>query len=216
LHIGDDKGLDISHIEHTMLHSLKRIFTLSNVLLVPYITKPLLSVKRFCRDNHVYFKFHASMFYVKDLITKEVLLSGQNNDGLYIIFESSAMSIPQVFWSPCISAIADLWHLCLDHLTPRILNFLVSNNKLICTFRCSLAQCQACPLGKSLRLSLRLTSHKTTTSLDLIFNDVWGPAPIFYFDGFRYFVIFIDAHTKHIWYYPIVAKSNVFSIFHHF
>jgi hypothetical protein len=35
-------------------------------------------------------------------------------------------------------------------------------------------------------------------------------------DGFHYFVIFIDAHTKHIWYYPFVAKSDVFSTFHHF
>jgi len=32
-------------------------------------------------------------------------------------------------------------------------------------------------------------------------------------DGFCYFVIFVDAHTKHIWYYPLVAKSNVFSTF---
>jgi hypothetical protein len=35
-------------------------------------------------------------------------------------------------------------------------------------------------------------------------------------DGFRYFVIFIDAHTKYIWYYPLVAKSDVFSIFQRF
>jgi histone deacetylase 1/2 len=49
--------------------------------------------------------------------------------------------------------------------------------------------------------------------LDLIFSDVWGPAPMFSFDGFRYFVIFVDAHTKHIWYYPFVAKSDVLSIF---
>jgi hypothetical protein len=35
-------------------------------------------------------------------------------------------------------------------------------------------------------------------------------------DDFRYFVIFIDAHMKHIWYFPLVAKSNVFSIFQRF
>jgi hypothetical protein len=34
--------------------------------------------------------------------------------------------------------------------------------------------------------------------------------------GFHYFVIFIDAHTKHIWYYPFVAKFVVFSTFHYF
>jgi histone deacetylase 1/2 len=76
LHVGDGKGLDISHIGHTILHSPKRMFTLSNVLFVPHITKPLLSVQKFYRNNYVYFEFHASMFYAKDLVTKEVLLSG--------------------------------------------------------------------------------------------------------------------------------------------
>jgi len=35
-------------------------------------------------------------------------------------------------------------------------------------------------------------------------------------DGFCYFVIFVDMHTKHIWYYPLVAKSDVFSTFQGF
>ena len=39
---------------------------------------------------------------------------------------------------------------------------------------------------------------------------------MFFFDGFRYFVIFIDTHRKHIWYYLLIAKYNVFSTFHHF
>jgi histone deacetylase 1/2 len=189
------------------------MFTLSNVLYVPHITKPLLSVQKFFRDNHIYFEFHASMFYVKDLVTKEVLLSGQSHDGLYVLSESSATSVPQAFWSPCISAIADLWHRRLGHPTPRIFNLLVSGNKIVYTSRCSLTQCQACPLGKSSSLSLRPTGHKTSTPLELIFSDVWGPAPMFSSDGFRYFVIFVDAHTKHIWYYPFVAKSDVFSTF---
>jgi len=64
------------------------------------------------------------------------------------------MSIPQAFWSPCISATADLWHRHLGHSTPRILNLLVSGNKIICISRRSLTQCQACLLGKSSCLSL--------------------------------------------------------------
>jgi len=65
-------------------------------------------------------------------------------------------------------------------------------------------------------LSLRPTGHKTSAPLELIFSDVWGPAPLFSSDGYRYFVIFVDAHTKYIWYYPLVAKSDVYSIFHQF
>jgi len=110
----------------------------------------------------------------------------------------------------------DLWHRRLGHPTPRILNLLVSGNKIIFTFRRSLAQCQTCSLGKLSHLSLRSSGHKTSTPLDLIFNDVWGPTPMFFFVGFHYFLIFVDARTRHKWYYLLVAKSDVFSIFQHF
>jgi len=122
------------------------------------------------------------VFYVKDLITKAVLLSGQSNNDLYVLSESSATTSPQAYWSPCVSITADLWHRRLGCHTSCIFNFLVFKNKIICTFRRSLVQCQACLLGKSSRLSLRLTSHKTSTPLDLIFSDVWGHALMFSFD----------------------------------
>jgi histone deacetylase 1/2 len=67
-----------------------------------------------------------------------------------------------------------------------------------------------------LRLSLGPTGHKTSAPLELIFSDVWGPAPLFSSDGYRYFVIFVDVHTKYIWYYPLVAKSDIYSVFHQF
>jgi histone deacetylase 1/2 len=65
-------------------------------------------------------------------------------------------------------------------------------------------------------LSLGLIGHKTSVPLELIFSDVWGPVHLFSLDGYRYFVIFVDVHIKYIWYYPLVAKSDVYSIFHQF
>jgi len=66
-------------------------------------------------------------------------------------------------------------------------------------------------------LSLGPTGHKnTSTPLELIFSDVWGPAPLFSSNGHHYFVIFVDAYTKCVWYYPLVAKSDVYSVFHQF
>jgi len=196
-----------------MLRSPKRTFTLSNVLYIPHITKPLLSVQKIYCDNNVYFKFHASVFYIKDLSTKTMLLSGHSNDSFYVLSESSTTTISQICWSPCISATTNQWHRRLGHPTSRIFNLLVFKNKIMCTSRRSLVQCQTCLLCRSLRLSLRPTGHKITAPLDLIFNDVWGPAPMFSSNSFRYFIIFIDAHTKYIWYFLLVAKSDVFSIF---
>jgi hypothetical protein len=39
---------------------------------------------------------------------------------------------------------------------------------------------------------------------------------MFFSDSFCYFVIFVDVYTNHIWYYPLVMKSDVFSTFHRF
>jgi hypothetical protein len=43
-------------------------------------------------------------------MTKKVLLSSWSRDDLYVLFESFAMSLPQVFSSTCLSISADVWH----------------------------------------------------------------------------------------------------------
>jgi len=156
------------------------------------------------------------VFYVKDLNTHEILLSGESKYGLYALTKSSVTLVPQAYWPPCTSASADLWHRRLGHPTTRIFQLLISKNKIICNNKRLNFQCQSCPLEKSSRLSLGPTGHKTSAPLELIFSDVWGPAPLFSSDGYRYFVIFVDAYTKYVWYYPLVAKSDVYSVFHQF
>jgi len=212
LHVGDGKGLPISHISHTKIYTPHRSFTLSSVFHVPAIRKHLLSVQKFCLDNNIYFKFHPFVFYVKDLNTNEVLLSSQSQDGLYALSRSSVTLVPQAYWPPCISTSVNLWHRRLGHPTSRIFQLLVLKNKIICNNKHLNLQCQSCPLGKSSCLSL----GPKEVPLELIFSDVWGPAPLFSSDGYLYFIIFVDAYTKYIWYYPIVTKSNVYFIFHQF
>jgi len=93
------------------------------------------------------------------------------------------MFLPQAFLSVSLSISADVWHRRLGHPSSRVLSLLATNRKVTCT-SCPLNfQCQACPLGKSLCLSLGPTSHKTSAPLELIFSDVSGPAPIFSSDG---------------------------------
>jgi len=44
LHVSDGKSLVISNIAHSHIHSPKHTFTLSNILHVPTIKTPLLSI----------------------------------------------------------------------------------------------------------------------------------------------------------------------------
>ena len=43
--------------------------------------------------------------------------------------------------------------------------------------------------------------------------DVWGPAPIVYFNGYSYFMHFIDEHTKFTWLYLLKHMDEVSKVF---
>ena len=59
-------------------------FRLNNLLHVPSITKNLLSVNKFAKDNSVFFEFHPHHYLVKSQGTHETLLQGVVVvDGLY-------------------------------------------------------------------------------------------------------------------------------------
>ena len=55
LHVGNGSGLRITHIGHSSFNTATRPMVLRNILHVPEITKDLLSVHKFSRDNDVFF-----------------------------------------------------------------------------------------------------------------------------------------------------------------
>ena len=82
IHVGNGVGLKITKTSSSLLSTPSRSFILNQVLFVPQITKNLLSVYQFCRDNFVYCEFHKSFFLVKDYLGN-ILHQGQTKDGLY-------------------------------------------------------------------------------------------------------------------------------------
>jgi len=73
--------------------------------------------------------------------------------------------------------------------------------------------CSACQLGKSHKLSLHLPVNKSTSVLQLIFADVYGPSPFLSSDGHKYLLVFIDDFSGFTWCYPIFLKSDVANVF---
>jgi len=80
--IGDVSGLKITHTRTVSLSTSSSSFVLNNILVVPQITKNLLSVQKFAQDNNVYFEFHNLFFFIKDY-SGNVLHKGFISDGLY-------------------------------------------------------------------------------------------------------------------------------------
>lgn len=73
----------ISHSGKSGFSSGQRIFMLNDLLLVPTASKNLLSVYQFFIDTNVFLEFDSLSVRVKDVVTKEMLLEGNQENGLY-------------------------------------------------------------------------------------------------------------------------------------
>ena len=63
---------------------------------------------------------------------------------------------------------------------------------------------------------LLLLIHVLLFLLQIVYSDVWGPAPITSINGFCYYVSFIHAYSHFTWFFPLKQKSQVLSSFLHF
>jgi histone deacetylase 1/2 len=75
--------------------------------------------------------------------------------------------------------------------------------------------CDASQQAKSHQLPYPKSSSVSKFPLELIFSDVWGPAP----DSIgrnKYYVSFIDDYSKFVWVYLLRHQSKVFEKFHEF
>jgi hypothetical protein len=83
------------------------------------------------------------------------------------------------------------------------------------SFESSESVCDACLQAKAHQLSYPQSSSQSTTPLQLVFSDVWGPA-IDSFGNKKYHISFIDDYSKFTWIYLFRYKSEVFKFFKEF
>nr|KYP63467.1 Retrovirus-related Pol polyprotein from transposon TNT 1-94 [Cajanus cajan] len=223
--IGNGQGLPINSSSVTEFSSpLKPHIsrTLNNLLYVPNITKNLISVSQFCKDNSVFFEFHSNFCLVKSQDTKKALLMGVvGPDGLYQ-FPSLRQPrqhttiTPSAHTASCNSVSYATWHSRLEHPHNDVLKsvFRLCNfptiNKTVCDF------CTPCCLGKSHKLLSTLSKTVYNTPFELTYSDLWGPAPFISDNGYQYYVTFVDAHTRFTWIFLLKSKAHTLDVFKQF
>lgn len=81
----------------------------------------------------------------------------------------------------------------------------------------SLKPCTHCLAGKQHRASFQYKApHRKPHVLDLVHYDVCGPMTTSTLGGTRYFLTFIDDHSRKVWMYALKTKDRVFVVFKQF
>ncbi|KAH9803881.1 retrovirus-related pol polyprotein from transposon RE1 [Citrus sinensis] len=88
--IGNGEGLSITHIgdsyfsfKNSKSQPADLHIALKNILLVPSITKNLISISKLTTDNNISVEFLGSFYVVKDLLKRQVLMQGIAEKELY-------------------------------------------------------------------------------------------------------------------------------------
>ena len=105
-----------------------------------------------------------------------------------------------------------LIHNCLGH--PNISKL----QKMVPRFSSlSSIECESCQLGKHTRVSFpKRLDQQTKSPFELIHTDIWGPSQVESTLGFRYFVTFIDDHSRCTSLFLMKTRVELFSIFQKF
>lgn len=140
-----------------------------------------------------------------------MLLKGQCEGGLYPLKLPSNKQVLGVS-KPTTS----LWHHRLGHAAAPVVQEILSRHKLsFVRDQENKVICDACQRGKSHQLPYPKSTSLSSSPFELIFSDVWGPAPTSV-GRHDYYVSFIDDYSKYTWIYLLRQKSEVFRCFNEF
>ena len=138
--------------------------TMSNVLISP----DLVSVLRLARENPIAVEFDAIGFSMKDASTRMVHHRCYSPEELYPVHSSAATSTTPV----ALSTGVDLWHACSGHPNSAIFLQLLKSFSFSCN-KIEGRTCQACRLGKHVRLPFSASTTISTFLFQLLHSDVW-------------------------------------------
>jgi transposase InsO family protein len=226
--VGNGGGLQIANTGSSLISTSNNLFYLKNILHCPHASSNLLSIRKFCKDNHCYFILTATCFLIKDMLTKEILLQGPSEAGLYPIYlkqlQSNRVKSKAAFLSSTaflsrfsaflgVTAPLDVWHSRLGHPAESVVHRLLQQSLLPYSGSVKRTQlCDSCQVSKSKKLPFLSSDRVSTHPLALVHSDVWTSLVVS-IGGCKFYVAFIDDYSRFSWMFPLRQKSEVLSCF---
>ena len=191
---------------------------LKSVLHVPKLACNLLSVSKLSKDSNCAVTFFDSYCVFQEQNSGKMIGNAKLQDGLYYFADvESEDKIAHGCSGVSSSSVRNeffLWHNRLGHPSFNYLQKLLP--ELSKKLDDSQLVCENCILSKSHKNSYSSKSYKPSKPFYLFHSDVWGPSRIKTNNGKRWFVTFIDDHTRLCWIYLLKEKSEVAQVFQNF
>ena len=200
---------------------------LTDVLCVPSFDFNLIFVSKLTSSLHCCIFFLSTYCFVQDLMHWRMIGMGKQHNGLYLLDVSSdstqvaaatvsTSSLQKHLYS--LSSIKHssnnfhVWHCRLGHPSLSRMSFLSSIVPNVSHSCNDTHTCIVCPLAKQKRLPFPNKNHLSSTSLDLLHVDIWGPYHVPTVEGYRYFLTLVDDYTRTTWIYLMKSKSDTRSL----
>ena len=185
--------------------------TVHNVLLIPSLRYNLLSVSRIeSAGGEIHFKGGQANVYIK----RHLIGTGQRKGDLYWLEMTSTVATANI--SSRAANEMELWHRRFGHVNAQSLKAMQKNQHVLglpkVPFQ-SIGCCDTCVQSKSTRLPFNDTRTRATRPLGRIHSDVCGPIDPRTFNGFRYFVTFIDDFSHMVAVYLMKSKDETLQSF---
>jgi hypothetical protein len=163
-------------------------------------------VHKLCLNNNCSCYFDVNKLLIQDLPTWRLLYQGLSRNGVYPIHSSTlfnsasnktacaAHSITPDIWQ--------LWYSRLGHPDSKDLTYIFPSlqYKTILS-NTTKVHCTHCLAGKMHQLPFPVSNKTVTSPFALVHADLWGPAPVFSYTSFRFYLVLVDEFTKFTWVY---------------
>ena len=209
---------------------------LTPVLHVQNLDCNLLSVRKFSQDLNCVAKFFPRLCEFQGMESGKTIGSAELVSGLYL-FRANNPPNRQAGYSSCnmstsvsksLSSLHSsifhssvnnvdeimLWHFRLGH--PNFVYLGKIFPKLFINKKPNSFHCEICQFAKHTRANFPSIPHLPTRPFTMIHSDVWGASRIKNLTGARWFVSFVDDHTRLTWIFLMKEKSEVNHIFQKF
>jgi hypothetical protein len=194
---------------------------LKDVFHVPTITKNLVSVGQMVEQG-LQVTFNPNGCFVEDMKNQGKLIAKRERNGRMFTLYVNMLEVNSMLFTHGKGAgDIGIWHKRVGHVNLQRLKLMEKQN-LVGGFPKSGTEevmsevCKTCQLGKQVKHPfLAQTTHVSSKPLEMIHSDVWTTETES-IGKCKYYVSFIDDHTRKVWVYFMKHKGEVFQHFLNF